>query len=78
MAMKYTETELQQLNTLALNIKNQRKKLNISQEKLAELSGVDRTYISLLERSKRNPSILNLQKVCQGLNTSLSNLLKDV
>jgi len=76
--MKYTETELQQLNTLALNIKNQRKKLNISQEKLAELSGVDRTYISLLERSKRNPSILNLQKVCQGLNTSLSNLLKDV
>ena len=78
MDMKYTETELQQLNTLALNIKNQRKKLNISQEKLAELSGVDRTYISLLERSKRNPSILNLQKVCQGLNTSLSNLLKDV
>jgi len=74
--MKYTETELQQLNTLALNIKNQRKKLNISQEKLAELSGVDRTYISLLERSKRNPSILNLQKVCQGLNTSLSDLLK--
>jgi transcriptional regulator with XRE-family HTH domain len=76
--MNYTEKDLQQLNILALNIKNKRKKLNISQEKLAELSGVDRTYISFLERSKRNPSILNLQKVCQGLNTSLSNLLKDV
>jgi transcriptional regulator with XRE-family HTH domain len=76
--MNYTEKELQQLNLLALNIKNKRKELNISQEELAGLSGVDRTYISFLERSKRNPSILNLQKVCQGLNTSLSNLLKDV
>ena len=76
--MNYTEKELQQLNLLALNIKNKRKELNISQEELAGLSGVDRTYISFLERSKRNPSILNLQKVCQGLNTSLSNLLKYV
>ena len=76
--MNYTEKELQQLNLLALNIKNKRKELNISQEELAGLSGVDRTHISFLERSKRNPSILNLQKVCQGLNTSLSNLLKDV
>lgn len=76
--MKYTEKELQQLNTLALNIKNKRKKLNISQEELAELSGVDRTYISLLETSKRNPSVLSLKKVCQGLNTSLFKLLKDV
>ncbi len=76
--MKYSKKELRQLNILALNIKNQRKCLGISQEKLAELSGVDRTYISLLERSKRNPSILNLQKVCQGLNISLFKILKDV
>lgn len=76
--MKYSEKELKHLNLLAINIKNLRKKLNISQEELAELSGVDRTYISLLERSKRNPSILNLKKVCQGLNTSLSSLLKGV
>jgi len=63
------------LNQLAENIKYRRKELNLSQEQLAHKCDFDRTYISLLERGKRNPSIMNLQKLAIGLETSLSNLL---
>jgi transcriptional regulator with XRE-family HTH domain len=63
---------------LANKIKNRRKELNISQEKLAEKCGFDRTYISLLERSKRNLSFTNLNKLCNGLEIRLSDLLEGI
>lgn len=66
------------LEKLAKNIKIRRNELNISQEKLAEICGFDRTYISLLERAKRNPSFLNLKKLSIGLDIELTNLLKDM
>ena len=59
--MENYEQEL--LNQLANKIKYQRNKLGISQEKLAEKCNFDRTYISLLERAKRNPSYLSLKKL---------------
>jgi transcriptional regulator with XRE-family HTH domain len=70
-----TQNEIQ-LAELAKKIKARRTELNISQEKLAEKCGFDRTYISLLERSKRNLSFLNLKRLCDGLEISLSDLLK--
>ncbi len=73
--MENHEQEL--LNQLAQKIKTQRKKLNISQEKLAEKCNFDRTYISLLERAKRNPSYLSLIKLCKGLEIDLIELLKE-
>jgi len=73
--MKNDEQEL--LDQLAKKIKYQRNKLGISQEKLAEKCNFDRTYISLLERAKRNPSYLSLKKLCQGLEIKLSDLLKE-
>ena len=66
------------LQKLANNIKTRRVELNLSQEKLAEICDFDRTYISLLERAKRNPSFLNLKKLSVGLNVNLSDLLKDI
>lgn len=56
-----------ELKRLAANIKKTRLDKNISQEKLAELCNFDRTYISMLERAKRNPSYLNLLKLANGL-----------
>lgn len=66
------------LKKLAAKIKERRVELNLSQEKLAEICNFDRTYISLLERSKRNPSFLNLKRLSSGLNIELSVLLQDV
>ncbi len=73
--MENHEQEL--LNQLAQKIKTQRNNLNISQEKLAEKCNFDRTYISLLERAKRNPSYLSLMKLCIGLELELIELLKE-
>lgn len=55
-------------------IRSQRELLGLSQEKLAERCGFDRTYISMLERGKRNPSLLNLLKLAKGLQTSVPQL----
>ncbi len=73
--MENREQEL--LIKLAQKIKTQRKKLNISQEKLAEKCNFDRTYISLLERAKRNPSYLSLIRLCNGLEIELIELLEE-
>jgi len=73
--MENYEQEL--LNQLAHKIKKRRNELNISQEKLAEKCNFDRTYISLLERAKRNPSYLSLVKLCIGLEIEITELLKE-
>jgi len=57
-------------------IKTHRTLLRLSQEELAERCGFDRTYISMLERGKRNPSLLNLLKLAKGLETSISKLIE--
>jgi transcriptional regulator with XRE-family HTH domain len=72
--MENHEQEL--LNQLAIKLKKRRNELNISQEKLAEKCDFDRTYISLLERAKRNPSYLSLLKLCTGLEIELTELLE--
>ncbi len=64
-----------ELKHLAAKIKEIRLRKGISQEKLAELCDFDRTYISMLERAKRNPSYLNLLKLSKGLNITISELL---
>ena len=66
----------QNLINLGLNIKKTRLKLQLSQEQLALKCDFDRTYISMLERGKRNPSYLNLLKLVKGLEISISQLLE--
>lgn len=55
-------------------VKKQREKLGLSQEKLADRCGFDRTYISMIERGQRNLSFTNLLKLAVGLETSVSQL----
>jgi transcriptional regulator with XRE-family HTH domain len=55
-----------------------RDKLGYSQEKLAEICEFDRTYISLIERGKRNLSFINLLKLANGLKTTPSELIKEI
>lgn len=49
-----------------------------SQEKLAELSGLDRNYISLIENGKANPSIIYLKQISEALNEEIKELFNFV
>ena len=51
-----------------------RHECGISQERLAHLSGLDRTYVSGIERGERNPSLTNILKLVDALDISLSEL----
>ena len=53
-------------------IKELRKRLGLSQEEFAFKCEMDRTYITSLERGKRNVSLENLDKIAKAFNMSLS------
>lgn len=59
-------------------VRERRIKQGISQEALADAAGLHRTYISLLERGERNPSLAVLLQLASGLNVSASVLLADL
>jgi transcriptional regulator with XRE-family HTH domain len=62
---------------LALVIRERRNAAKISQEELADRAGLHRTYVSLLERAKRNITVDALDQVAHGLDISASTLLAD-
>lgn len=62
---------------LARNIIARRKALNMSQEKLALQAGVDRTYVSQLERGIANPSISILCRIAEVLQCKMQDLVSD-
>lgn len=64
------------LASLGAAIRRRRSELHISQEDLAELGDFDRTYVSLLERGRRNPSFVNICRVAAALNMTPSALLE--
>ncbi|MGN8550365.1 helix-turn-helix domain-containing protein [Bradyrhizobium elkanii] len=49
----------------------------LSQEALALESGINRTYLSGVERSERNVSIDNVARIAKGLNVEPWELLRD-
>lgn len=57
-------------------IKELRRALGLSQEKLALKAEVDRTYLAGVEQGKRNPSIKSLEKILKALEVSFGEFLK--
>lgn len=51
---------------------------NISQEKLALLCDLDRTYIGLLERAQRQPTITTLFTIAEQLKVSPHQIIKEI
>ena len=62
----------------AKRVREERKKLKLSQEEFAAKAGFHRTYIGMIERGERNITLANIEKLSKALNTSLSKLLKDL
>lgn len=51
---------------------------SLSQEKLGELCGLDRTYISSVERGHRNVSLENISSIAEALNVNISDVFKGI
>ena len=66
------------LKSFGINIKKLRNMKGLSQEQLADLSDLDRTYISLIERGRRNPSLVNIAKIALGLKVPIEQVVKGV
>jgi transcriptional regulator with XRE-family HTH domain len=55
------------IRVFGTNLRKYRTKLNVSQEKFAELCGLHRTYISDIERFRRSISLENVQRIADAL-----------
>ncbi len=62
-------------NAVANNLRLLRRSKGLSQEDLAELSGLHRTYVGSVERAERNISIDNIEKLARALGVKPSELL---
>jgi transcriptional regulator with XRE-family HTH domain len=49
---------------------------NLSQEQLAHLADVHRTYIGMVERAEKNITLVNIEKIANALNVNITVLLK--
>ena len=59
-------------------IRRRREVCGLSQEALADKAGLHRTYISLLERGQRMPSIEVVRQLALALNTTMASLMKEL
>jgi transcriptional regulator with XRE-family HTH domain len=57
-------------------VRDKRTALKLSQEELAELAGVHRTYIGMIERAEKNITLSNIERIARALSVSLDQLLK--
>lgn len=59
----------------AKNLREARKERGLSQEKLAELVDLHRTYVGSVERGERNVSIDNMERLAEAVGMELRDLL---
>lgn len=71
--MKRTE-----LVAFGKNVRAHRERRGISQEQLAELAELHRTYVGAVERGERNVSLKNIVRLARALGSSAAELAKGV
>lgn len=64
------------LKTFGHNIQILRKARGLTQEQLAEKSGLHRTYIGMIERAEKNITLRNIEKLAKALDVNLTILFK--
>ena len=73
MAIKPQECEL--VRVFAANVRRLRLERGLSQEGLADLADVHRTYVGMLERCEKNVTIYNIERIAIALKVNPSELL---
>ena len=63
------------MHVFANNVRKYRTDKGLSQEALADLAGLHRTYISAIERERRNISIDNIENIASALDVDAYQLL---
>ena len=63
---------------VGLNLRDLRTLKNISQEDLSLNTGLDRSYISMIENGKRNPTLLVIFKICHAMSISPKVLIEKI
>ena len=59
-----------------LMVRSHRNKQNLTQEQLADLCELDRTYIGSVERGERNISLISIHKIASALKIDVKELFK--
>ena len=77
MGTTYTKDEKAFLLEIGNRIRDLRIEADLSQEKLAFESELDRTYIGSVERGERNISVINLRKIAKALKYKTADLLNN-
>ena len=57
-------------------VRVERRRLGLSQERLAARAGVHRIYIGMIELAEKNITLENIEKICKALGLSISDFLK--
>jgi len=60
----------------AANLRREREARDLSQEALADLAGLHRTYVGSVERGERNISIDNIERLGRALGVDAADLLR--
>ena len=66
------------LDILGQRIRAERRKLDMSQERLAHESGLDRSYVGRVERGEHNPTFVTLVKIARALGRDVASLTVDL
>ena len=76
MSEKYSEADKMLLRNVGEIIRQHRRMCGLTQEQVAELAGMNVTYLSDVERGKRNVSLINLARLAKAFGMPLEDVLK--
>jgi transcriptional regulator with XRE-family HTH domain len=65
------------LERLGAAVRARRRALDLSQEALADLAGIDRSHMGKIERGERNVTLLNIVKIARAVQCQPSELLRE-
>ena len=78
MAEGYSEKERALLIGVGTIIRKYRHELGLTQEQVAEAADINVTYLSDVERGKRNISLINLARLATAFKLNLSDIFKEI